>query len=155
MQYRNTLLAKVLNKLSSYPSPMSLPLIFRAYRLSKDQEIEIVRLSDIIKYCIKKRTAVDIGANVGYYTYPLSKLFSSVHSFEINDHTSRPIASYKSKNINLHNIGLSDTTCKVSLFTPVKNGHELNGYASLEKREFDWADSYNEKECKVMPLDEV
>ena len=148
-------LSRVLHKLSSYNSRFSLPLQYWGYIVSDDKEIEIVRTAELVKYCPQKRVAIDIGANIGYFTYPLSRLFNSVHSFEINDYTSRPIAAYRSKKINLHNVGLSDTTTTLTLYTPVKNGQELNGWASVEKRPLDWIDSYKEKKCKVMPLDDT
>lgn len=156
MGFANSFLSRVLNKLSSYPSWFSLPMQYWGYSLATadGQEIEIIKAAEVVNYCPQKRTAIDIGANIGYFTYPLSKLFACVHSFEINDHTSRPIAAYKSHKVNLHNVGLSDTTTTLSLFTPIKNGQELNGWASVEKRDFDWIDSYKEKKCKVMPLDE-
>ena len=40
-------------------------------------------LSNAIKFCNSRRTAIDVGAHYGVMTYNMAQLFNTVHSFEI------------------------------------------------------------------------
>jgi FkbM family methyltransferase len=79
----------------------------------------------------RKGIAIDIGANLGIWSYHLSKLFVQVEAFE-------PIAGYcdvirstRRKNISVHNEGLSSTAGNIELRIPMKDGRLLLQSARL------------------------
>lgn len=86
----------------------------------------------------KLDVAIDVGANIGFYSYYLSKIFKTVHSFEPIENISKDLVNYTSinKNISLHNYALSDTNESALISVPlVKNKNVLNyGYASLTNK---------------------
>ena len=84
--------------------------------------------------------AIDVGANIGFYSYFLSKIFRTVHAFEPIENISTDLNDYTliNKNISLHNYALSDTNESALISVPIlKDKNVLNyGYASL-KNKFD------------------
>lgn len=78
------------------------------------------------------RTAIDIGANRGEYTFEMSRLFGTVWSFEPNPEVSRPIQSAKLKNVHFMPFALSSTDGMAQMSVPVVNGRAVHGLGSLE-----------------------
>ena len=78
-------------------------------------------------------TAVDIGANVGLYTYLFSTIFDSVHSFEPNDCLTYRIDDSNISNVSLYHVALSNIE-KVDgdLYFPVHGSIDY-GLASLQE----------------------
>jgi FkbM family methyltransferase len=83
----------------------------------------------------RRRRCVDVGANVGLYTYHLAQSFEHVESFEPIAQCSRVIASSRLKNVRLHTCALSNRTGDALLHIPFAEGPHATGLASLS-REF-------------------
>jgi FkbM family methyltransferase len=128
-----------------------LPFMFWLNRISTERD---PYLADLDRFCGSAGTAVDIGANVGFYTYPLSKRCRRVHAFEINDEITGWIKQYNAENIELVNCGLSSTAGPAKLHLPVTHGLALVGYGTLHRDILPKADAYVEKECRIALLDD-
>ena len=109
---------------------------------------------NLARYCAPTGVAIDIGASVGWYTYPLSKRFSRVYAFEINDEVTRWITDYNRGNIEVIHCGLSCKEGNARLYVPVAHGLTLTGWGSLYQDNCPNADKYLEKEVQVAPLDD-
>ena len=99
--------------------------------------------------------AIDAGANAGLYSYGLSRLCKKVHSFEINPAHCRMLKDFAAPNVEIHGIGLSNTTDEKTLYTPVHpSGMVLESWASLEQGNCPGAREYLVTRVRVLPLDE-
>lgn len=74
--------------------------------------------------------AVDVGANIGLYSYYLSRLCDRVEAFEPNRTCSKILESYGAHNINLHRVALSSAPGSLVLNIPVADGVQQPGLAS-------------------------
>ena len=79
--------------------------------------------------------SVDIGANIGEYTFPLSRLSSAVHAFEPAAEMASILKKIAPANVTVHELALSDKSGTTTLSTPTSNGHHAYGLSSLEQRE--------------------
>lgn len=108
-------------------------------------------------YLLSKRsydngTAIDIGANLGLYSYCMSKIFKNVVAFEINELIAKELIAAKMKNVIVHTVGLSSADCIKTLLIPQLNSVELDGWASVEKDHFK-SDNFIKKEVQCYKLD--
>ncbi len=79
-------------------------------------------------------TALDIGANRGFYSCELAKLYERVISFEPNQSITNELIALKDPRIELRHQGLSDKPGKTSMYIPrSERGRVLDGWASLDK----------------------
>jgi FkbM family methyltransferase len=90
-------------------------------------------LGQLAKVAGAGRTAVDAGANEGWYTYPLARLFKRVVSFEPNGALLRDLRASNLNNVEIHELALSDRHGAAELFVPVCKGVPLDGWASLDR----------------------
>ena len=134
------------------PSKFDLPLEYFLYVHDRQCEPELIYLE---KICGCTGTAVDVGANIGYYTYKLSKLFDSVHAFEINPELTAGIRSLGRSNVEVSDIGLSDRKGTATLFVPVLNDIPLTGWASLQPGNCPDTDEHLERPVVIGTLDSV
>ena len=81
-------------------------------------EPELGWLSRIIQ---RERISVDVGANIGDYTWPLSQLTPRVHAFEASRELASLLARAVPQNVIVHNVALSDHAGHALLHTPVNN----------------------------------
>ncbi len=79
----------------------------------------------------QRRRCLDIGANVGLYTYRFAQLFMDVESFEPIPRCAQIIASSKLRNVYLHNLALSNRAGHANLDIPATGGPEATALASL------------------------
>jgi len=133
------------------PKPQKLGLQFWINRISGSLEPELLHLDE---YVAETRTAIDIGANTGMYTYALSKRFERVVAFEINEKITGPIRDYNRGNIELMHCGLSSHAGRAQFYIPVAGGMEQAGWASLNRDNLPGADRLIEFEVELKPLDE-
>lgn len=90
----------------------------------------------------QRRRCLDVGANVGLYTYRFAQLFESVESFEPIPACARIIAASKRSNVRLHNFALSNRKGRANLSIPATGGPEVTALASLSN-EFPGAELLN------------
>lgn len=133
------------------PSKMHLPFHYFIHGVEGALENE-VRFLERVKH--KPGNAIDIGANVGLYSYKMSKHFPKVYSFEINDEITQDLVSYNPGNIEILNTGLSSAEGKATLYTPVLDGRRLDGWASLAPNNHPDAQEEIEKIVDIRPLDD-
>lgn len=103
------------------PDSIHLPLLYNYFKITGQLDNEISLIRSHITNC---RRAIDIGANIGKYSYALSKYFNSVDAFEPNIECSKMLRAYASRksNITIHNVGLSNNTENVTLYIPLLKG---------------------------------
>ena len=100
----------------------------RAWRERRKGEKEIKLIPKLLSNCNR---AIDIGANVGVWSYWLSKYAKQVESFEPNPKVFNALKNIKIKNVNSYNIALSNKTGSVDLLIPKGSKGFSNQGASL------------------------
>jgi FkbM family methyltransferase len=122
-------LVSIFHRLKRYaPASKQLAADALIRRLTGEPEPEIRFLSRFV--C---RTAVDVGANSGSYTFALARFFNLVIAFEPNPGASRQIASASLPNVRLENVALSSKEGKAVLKLPIVKGIALDGWAALDR----------------------
>ena len=97
----------------------------------------------------KRRRFLDIGSNVGIYTYFFSTKFSNVTSFEPLTEITARIKELNRDNIEIHNIALSNCDSYLTFFIPIINGKPITSRASLESKE----SPFEKRSVEVKTLD--
>lgn len=113
----------------------SLPRIYMWYLLRKNWrkgEPELKLLPEIVP---KGRSAIDVGANKGVYTYHLSRLCPQVHAFEPNPKMHRVLCRTLPKNATAYTCALSDRAGSADLIVPIHGGFFSNATGSLNPRQ--------------------
>src|ERR1700730_16630199 len=112
-------------------------------------------LRHLPSFCRPGEAAIDVGANRGFYTYALSKLFKKVYAFEINKDVTTDLVDYRGNNIEIVHCGLSSTRAETTLYVPVARGIPWTGYGSLDPENLPEASSQVRKTAvTVQPLDD-
>jgi FkbM family methyltransferase len=133
------------------PAAKMLPFMYWLHRAGGSCEPELLHLN---AFCGAAGSAIDIGANQGWYTYPLAKIFKRVYAFEINDEITGWIRDYNPGNIELIHRGLSSAAGMARFYVPVARGLAMPGWGSLYADNLQGAETCIEKEVAVSPLDE-
>jgi len=134
------------------PPSWRLPVLYWNFSCFSSAEPELLHLDLLTE---KRTTAIDVGANLGLYSYKFSKIFENVHSFEINPQHSKDLIAYGAENVELHQVGLSNRNGEAVLFTPIHpSGMRLESWASLEPGNCPGASRVEESRVQVKRLDE-
>ena len=92
--------------------------------------------------------ALDIGANRGFYSFALTKLYDRVVAFEPNPSITSELVACGHPRIELHQMALSDEVGEAVLFVPRSpRGELLDGWASFNKENLQ--DRIGEEEIRV------
>jgi FkbM family methyltransferase len=79
-------------------------------------------------------TALDIGANCGFYSYALAQLYDRVIAFEPNSSVTKELEACRPTKVEIRHLGLSDSARKETLYVPQsKEGRLLTGWASFDR----------------------
>ncbi len=97
--------------------------------------------------------AIDIGANIGVFTYALSKLYPIVEAFEINPYLIENLRKSFPSRVHLHQVGLSNRKSESTFYLPILRGRPLLGWGSLETSATGIGDSHEEIQVSVTTLD--
>ena len=127
-----------------------MPFHYRLADLEGLIEPELKKLRQLVS---KTEVALDIGANVGFYTFRMSKIFSEVHAFEINEELTNDLSRYNPGNITIHHIGLSSKPGAATLYIPVLDELPLTGWASLAPGNYPGATGCITKQVTLDTLD--
>ncbi|QSJ15842.1 FkbM family methyltransferase [Nostoc sp. UHCC 0702] len=142
---------KVINLIKeSIPKSLLLPLRYKYRRMIGTLEREMMIINKLVP---RKGCAIDVGANQGIYTYVLAEICSVVEAFEPQPDCAELIVKYGkkfSKNINVHNCGLSNVNGTLSLKIPVVKGKVITGLASFVETNYE----YNSLDVPVRRLDD-
>jgi FkbM family methyltransferase len=118
------------NLIALFPARLELAARYNYNRIAGKLERE---MRIIGKLTGRHFRSVDVGANVGLYTYHLAQLFEHVESFEPIPRCARVIASSRLKNVRLHTCALSNRAGNALLHIPVAEGPHATGLASLSR----------------------
>lgn len=110
--------------------PYSWMIHIRAWRFLKWGEPEIQWLDRLVD---PSKTALDIGANLGLYSYFLRKYAREVHCWEPNPELQKILQSAFGDSLKLHPYGLSSEEGTATLSFPILDGVQYHGWGSLEK----------------------
>ena len=117
--------------ISLVPKRLELSARFNYNRILRRLEPEI----DLIeKITPRRRRCIDVGANVGLYTYRFAQLFQYVESFEPIPSCTRIINSSKLPNVTVHNKALSNQQGQATLNIPATGEPEATCFASLSNQ---------------------
>jgi len=109
------------------PLRWHLPLRHRI-SVAREAERELVHLKNLGP---NTGVAVDVGANIGVYSYGLSRLYDHVYAFEINPQLLTLLRAYRSAHIDVIPKGLSSQSGKAVLHVPQVRNQDLTGWATL------------------------
>ncbi len=134
------------------PVSKHLPLRYKLSELEGSGEPELTYLDRMLQ---SRQTALDIGANIGMFSYRLSGLVTRVVSFEINDELITELAAWNPGNIEIVPKGLSSTEGEATLYIPVLNGQKLVGWASLAPGNCPDTNEHFTKKVHIVTLDSL
>ena len=137
------------------PLRYHLPLIYWWLYITQKIDPEIALLQ---KLDLETKIAIDIGANMGVYSFLLAKKFNRVLAFEPNVDASAKLRAYTAlcPKITLYDLGLSNRTGKEILNVPLYKGLPNTGLGSMTNT-FDSGESRVVNLCKLddLQLDNV
>lgn len=118
------------------PISMRLPLRFRVQSMLGELEPEVALLPKLLAGA-RGRVALDIGANLGIYTYALCQMGMEVHAFEPQPACCAVINAWAENkpSITVHNTGVGSGPGELVLHIPVVGGVPMPTRASFQ--EFD------------------
>lgn len=99
------------------PGFLDLPLRYGYLKLAGKLDIELAVLRRERPDCVR---AIDIGTNIGIYSYAFSKFCKKVESFEPVVQCTEMLRAYAEKrgNVTVHNVGLSNRSGSAILYVP-------------------------------------
>ena len=97
------------------------------YRNKLDQEMFYVE-----SLLNNRRRFLDIGSNIGTYSYYFAKLMKNVEAFEPFTESTIYLKNLNNKNIKIHNIALSDKSNIQEFFIPIIDNYPISALASLQ-----------------------
>lgn len=132
------------------PERYRLPYEVTRLRLAHRLEEEIYLLGALAQ---RREVALDIGANRGYYTYHLARLFRRVEAFEPNPAVLGYLTAWRAPNVTVHTVALSSAAGVLELFIPIVNGAPQTGWASFDRQNLPEALEFQVIQVPVLPLD--
>lgn len=99
--------------------------------------------------------AIDVGANVGWYTYAMTRFFDVVHSFEPNPAVTEALLAWRNPRVHVHHVALSNTRGTAPLRIPVMNGVSLAGWASLGEGRLPSGHEFRLLDVPIIRLDDL
>ena len=127
-----SLLKKYIEKL--IPVRYQLSLRYFLAQNAKKLEPEMVYVSNLLK---EKRRFLDIGANMGIYSFYFKKSFKNIDAFEPLKEISYRLEYFQNESLKVHNCALSNIRNECQIYIPYLSGIPIHSYASLEKRDGD------------------
>lgn len=113
------------------PNRFRLPLRYYRMWLTGRLDDEISRLAEHIT---NRERTIDVGANMGIYSYALSKLSRHVEAFEPIWYCTDLLKACAGATIRVHNVALSDHAGEAKLHIPLREcGAEFTELASLDR----------------------
>ncbi|HKU65849.1 MAG TPA: FkbM family methyltransferase [Rhizomicrobium sp.] len=86
--------------------------------------------------CDPKKAGLDIGAALGAYTWPLSRLCQSCIAFEPNPLQAAYLRRALGKSVRIENCALSDQDGETTLLIPLERGRDMAGLATVGSGEW-------------------
>jgi FkbM family methyltransferase len=119
---------------------------------ARKMEPELRILRDLVP---AGRTAIDVGANRGYYSYALSKLARRVEAFEPHPELARFARTKLGRKAHVHEVALSNRAGTATLYIPqLRHGIDVHYGSSLKRVYHDLAPVFVEITVRMATLDE-
>jgi FkbM family methyltransferase len=120
---------RLVSRIVSKVAPPALTLSLFARKQLRRGEAELKLLPTLVD---PKRPSVDAGANLGVYSYWLSRLSSKVFAFEPHPAMAQFLRRARLKNVEVHQVALSDAEGEATLHVPKFDGlHGSAGHGSI------------------------
>ena len=116
------------------PVKYHLPLRYFYSQKVNKLDAEIAYVSKLLK---GKRRFLDIGANIGIYSFHFKSRFKNVDAFEPLKEISYRLEYFQSESLKVHNCALSNKRGEFKIYIPYLSGKTLPSLASLEKKNGD------------------
>ena len=126
------LLKKYIEKL--VPVRYQLPIRYFYSQKANKIEAEMTYVSNLLK---EKRRFLDIGANIGIYSFHFKNSFKSIDAFEPLKEISYRLEYFQNQSLKVHNCALSNKRGEFHIYIPYLSGKAIASLASLEKRDGD------------------
>jgi FkbM family methyltransferase len=114
------------------PPKFQLPIRYFYNKLFNKLDVEMKFITKLLPK--NPSNFIDIGSNVGIYSYYFSKIFNEVYAFEPLEDISFRI-KYIGSNVKLYSCALSNKIDKASLYIPIENNIPKYPLASLERKD--------------------
>jgi FkbM family methyltransferase len=114
--------------------PVRYQLALRFLYLKKRNKLDD-EMFYVEKLLNKKRRFLDIGANVGIYSYYFKNIFEKVDAFEPLGEITHRLKSISNESLKVHNVALSNKIGFLKFHIPLLNGKPSPPLASLEDRD--------------------
>ena len=138
-----SLIKKYIEKI--LPVRYQLPLrYFYCQRINKLDD-EMTYISNLL---IEKRRFLDVGANIGIYSFHFKKSFKYIDAFEPLKEISYRLEYFQDEYLKVHNCALSNKKGKFEIYIPYLLGQGVASLASLEKRDGD-------HEARIVKVDKI
>ena len=104
-----------------------------------------------------ERQAIDVGANIGRYTLPLSRRAAHVHAFEPHPRLAAVLRATFPSRATIYEAAASDRNGMTQLHAPLVDGREDQGIASVETGAFDdtFEGSFGSLDVRALTLDSL
>jgi FkbM family methyltransferase len=104
-----------------------------------------------------ERQAIDVGANIGRYTLPLSRRAEHVHAFEPHPRLAAVLRATFPLRATIYEAAASDRNGMTQLHIPLVDGREDQGIASVETGAFDdtFDGSFGSLDVRTLTLDSL
>ena len=104
-----------------------------------------------------ERQAIDVGANIGRYTLPLSRRAAHVHAFEPHPRLAAVLRATFPSRATIYEAAASDRNGMTQLHIPFVDGREDQGIASVETGAFDdtFEGSFGSLDVRALTLDSL
>lgn len=112
-------------------------------------------LTELAQVAGRGRTAVDAGANEGFYALELSRLFRRVLAVEPNAALTADLRAARRSNVEILPRGLSDRAARSELHVPIRGGVRLSGWGTLEAVELPAHDAEEVLAVELVTLDSL
>lgn len=151
------LIKKIIESILPKKFQLSLRYVYQKTTNKTDEEMFYV--SQILK---RKRRFLDIGANVGIYSYHFKNIFEKIDAFEPLPEITYRLEFYQNEFLKIHNIALSNKVGEFQLYIPIIDEKIVPPLASLEKRDsnceirtvrVNTLDSYNFDDVDLIKID--
>jgi FkbM family methyltransferase len=110
------------------PPNIPLPLLYRVCERLGTLEKELVALCNIVH---PGGVAIDVGANVGLWTYALARHFDRVEAFEPQPGCCDYLRRSNLAKVTVYPVALSSTRCEKTLKIPAHHGLSVRGMATF------------------------
>jgi FkbM family methyltransferase len=103
------------------------------FKISLWRKGKYEREVDILKYLIQpSRMAIDIGANIGYYTYHMLKYTDKIMVFEPNPLPAAKLRRLFGTKARIEQVALSDKSDKITMYIPMRAGQMIHMLGSVD-----------------------